>query len=124
MESLLIKPTPTSLAVSLDAGLGKISFIGRSVSEHSVEFFKPVIDWLEKYAAAPLDKTECLFKFEYFNSSARKSLVEIFKILFSIHKKGKEVVVIWSYDADDESMKELGEEYENMFSLNFHYTHN
>ncbi len=124
MDGLQIKPTPTSLAVSLDAQTGALSFSGRSVSEHSVEFFKPIIEWLEQYAASSANKTECIFKFEYFNSSARKSLVEIFKILFSLHKKGKEVTIAWHYDADDESMKELGEEYANMFSMDFRFIQN
>lgn len=121
MEALRIKPTPTSLDVSLDAESGKFSFSGRSVSEHSVEFFKPILDWLEKYAEAPAGKTECVFKFEYFNSAARKSLVEIFKIMYAIHKKGNAVDITWQYDEGDDSMRELGEEYEGLYNLKFKF---
>ena len=121
MESLQIKPTPTSLAVLLDAQTGTLSFSGRSVSEHSVEFFKPVMDWLEKYMEDPLEKTQCIFKFEYFNSAARKSLVEIFKILQSMSRSGKVISVEWHYDEGDESMKEMGEEYANLFNLKFRF---
>ena len=124
MDSLFIKPTASSLAISLDAQTGKFSFSGRSVSEHSVDFFKPVMDWLEEYSINPAEKTECVFEFEYFNSSARKSLVEICKILFSLHKKGADVIIIWKYDEGDESMKELGEEYANLFSMKFRFTSN
>lgn len=123
MEPLKIKPTPTSLEVVLDAESGKLAFSGRSVSEHSIEFFKPILDWLEKYAAAPAPKTDCTFRLEYFNSAAKKSLVELFKIIHAIHKKGSSVAVSWHYDEGDESMKELGEEYANMFSMQFSVTH-
>lgn len=121
METLQIKATPTSLAVLLDGGTGILSFSGRSVSEHSVEFFKPVLDWLGKYAEEPLEKTHCIFEFEYFNSAARKSLVEIFKIIQSIHRKGNAVTIEWHYDAGDETMKEMGEEYAALFVLKFRF---
>ena len=121
MDVLKIKPSPTSLEVSLDPSAGTLFFSGRSVSEHSIEFFKPILDWLETYVASLPEKTECVFKLEYFNSAARKSLVEIFKILHSVHKQGRLVTVAWHYDEGDESMKELGEEYENMFNLKFRF---
>lgn len=121
MDSLHIKRTATSLEVLLDAQTGKFSFSGRSVSEHSIEFFKPIIDWLQKYSEAPLARTEVVFKFEYFNSAARKSLVEIFNVLNMINKKGSPISVSWHYDEGDESMKELGEDYDNMFSLKFEF---
>src|SRR5438105_186340 len=98
MESLHIKRTATSLEVFLDAQTGKFSFSGRSVSEHSVEFFKPILDWLQKYAEVPFASTEVVFQFEYFNSAARKSLVEIFNILNAIQKKGNQVSIVWQYD--------------------------
>ena len=121
IQPLQIKPTHASLAVLLDAQAGRLSFSGRSVSEHSVEFFAPIIDWLEKYAAAPAERTECVFKFEYFNSAARKSLIEIFKVIQSMHRKGKTLSIEWYYDEGDESMKELGEEYANLFNLKFQF---
>ena len=121
MNALSIKPTPTSLAVSLDPSTGNFSFTGRSVSEHSVEFFKPVMDWMQQYALSPAPKTECLFQMEYFNSAARKSLIEILKILNDLHKKGNEVLIKWNYDEGDDSMKELGEEYANIFSMKFRF---
>ena len=124
MNALQIKPTASSLAVLLNAETGSFSFSGRSVSEHSAEFFKPVMEWMEQYALAPAAKTECVFELEYFNSAARKSLVEILKILFALHKKGAEVVIVWNYDDGDESIKELGEEYANLFSMKFKFIAN
>ena len=121
METLQIKQTPTSLAVVLDASTGTLSFSGRSVSENSAEFFKPIMDWLAKYAEQPFEKTKCIFEFEYFNSAARKSLVEIFKILQVMHRNGNPLLVEWHYDAGDESMKEMGDEYSNLFSLKFRF---
>ena len=121
MEPLHIKATPTSLDVLLDAQTGMFSFFGRSVSEHSIEFFSPVITWLEKYAETPAERTECIFRLEYFNSAARKSLIGIFTVLHSIHKKGSPVLIVWHYEEGDDSIKELGEEYASMYNLKFQF---
>ena len=121
MELLKIKATHTSLEIILDAETGKFSFSGRSIPEHGMEFFKPVIDWLEKYSENPAAETECSFRFEYFNSASKKSLIEIFKRLLSIHRKGNAVKIIWNYEHDDAGMKEMGEEYEGLFNLKFRF---
>ncbi|MBI4931659.1 MAG: DUF1987 domain-containing protein [Bacteroidetes bacterium] len=122
MEPLKIKPTPTSLEIILDAEAGKLSFSGRSIPEHGMDFFQPVIDWLNAYAqSSDTKETECAFKFEYFNSASRKCLIEIFKILLAIHRKGCPVKIVWEYEEDDAGMKEMGEEYEALFNLKFRF---
>lgn len=122
MDKLTIKPTLNSLEVSLDAETGKLSFIGRSYPENSTVFFKPVTEWIQRYAQNPAAETECFFKLEYFNSASRKCIIEFLKILDSIHKKTHSVTIIWNFEEDDENMKESGEEYQNMFSLNFKFS--
>ena len=119
MEALKIKHTANSLEVSLDAETGKLSFIGRSYPENSAGFFKPVIEWAERYALSPAAKTECLFQLEYFNSASRKCVIDLLKILDAIHKNTHSVIILWNFEEEDESMKETGEEYQTLFNLNF-----
>jgi hypothetical protein len=121
MEPLKIKPTINSLEVSLDAETGKMLFSGRSYPENSVGFFNPVIEWMENYALHPAEKTEFTFRIEYFNSASRKNVIQLFKILESIHKNAHPVTVIWDFEEGDDSMKETGEEYQNLFRLDFKF---
>ena len=79
------------------------------------------MEWIEQYALAPALKTECSFELEYFNSAARKSLIEILKVLNDMHKRGCDVIILWKYDEGDDSMKELGEEYAHIFNLKFRF---
>ena len=120
MEVLKIKRSLNTFEVSLDAE-GKFLFSGRSYPENSSVFFKPIIDWLNTYSENPSPKTECTFEIEYFNSASRKCIVEIFRILEAIHKTTNSVTVIWSYEGGDEGMKETGEEYKNLFKVNFEF---
>lgn len=122
MDALKISSTIKSLEISLDAETGKLLFSGRSYPENSVVFFKPVIEWLNQYALHPAAHTECTFMIEYFNSASRKNVIEIFKILDLISKSGHPVTVIWDFEEGDDTMKETGEEYQNLFRLDFKFT--
>jgi hypothetical protein len=119
MEPLIIAPTRTSLEVKLDPQTGQFSFSGRARPENSQAFFGPIAQWLRNYAKQPAPSTECSFRLEYFNSSARKSMMEILGILDGIHHDGKKVTVTWYYDANDDGMRETGEEYKDLFRFGF-----
>ena len=119
MDSLIIQPTERFLSVSLIAETGKFSFEGRSLPENGKEFFNPILDWLKKYALNPAAQTECTFKMEYFNSSSRKCFVDVFAVLDSIRLKGHSINIIWQYEEADDELKEMGEEYQNIYDLDF-----
>lgn len=80
------------------------------------------MEWAERYAQSPATKTECFFQLEYFNSASRKCIIELLKILDTIHKNTRSVTIVWNFEADDESMRETGEEYQNLFNLNFKFS--
>ena len=119
MDDLIIKPTERLLSVSLVPETGKFVFEGRSLPEDAKDFFKPIVRWLEQYAHSPAPQTECSFKMEYFNSSSRKCLVDVLSVLNSIHKEGHAVTIIWYFEEGDDELKEMGEEYQKEYDLDF-----
>lgn len=121
MEPLKIKRTINTLDVSLDAESGKLIFSGRSYPENSQGFYKPIMEWVEKYLQAPAPKTECAFTIEYCNSASRKCIIELFRMLEPHHKTTQSVTVIWNHEQADEGMREAGEEYKNLFKLDFQF---
>ena len=48
MEPIIIEGTPKTPTVKFDASEGVFEIKGRSIPENSVEFYKPLVDWLEK----------------------------------------------------------------------------
>ncbi|MBP8848940.1 MAG: DUF1987 domain-containing protein [Breznakibacter sp.] len=119
MEIIVRDGTPKTPSVRLDGTTGIIEVKGRSIPENSVEFYKPLIDWLEKYGAAPCANTVVNIQLEYFNTSSSKCILDIFKKLELINKKGNPVEINWYYEEDDEDMFEAGEDYQSIISLNF-----
>ena len=86
MEPISIDGTPKTPTVKFDAGTGNIEIKGRSIPENSIEFYKPLVDWLEEYANGPMDKTTVNIQLEYFNTSSSKCILDVFKKLEAIHK--------------------------------------
>lgn len=119
MENISIEGTPKTPAVNFDYQKGVVEIKGRSIPENSIEFYKPMVDWLESYASSPQSKTEVNIQLEYFNTSSSKCILDVFKKLESIHKADNDVIVNWYYEEDDEDMLEAGEDYQSIIRVPF-----
>ena len=119
MKSLVIEGTPKTPTVKFDSKAGIFEIKGRSIPENSIEFYKPLVNWLDSYKGEPLQKTIVDIRLEYFNTSSSKCILEIFKKFEAIHKDKNEVEVNWYYEEDDEDMLEAGEDYESIIRVPF-----
>ena len=119
MEPIIIDGTPKTPAVRFAAEEGVFKLEGRSIPENSVEFYKPLVDWLDAYKENPLPRTVMEIKLEYFNTSSSKCILDVFKKLEAIHKAKSEVEIKWYYEEDDEDMLEAGEDYESIIRIPF-----
>jgi hypothetical protein len=119
MENILREGSAKTPAVSFDSTSGILELKGRSIPENSVEFYKPLNDWIETYSSSPKEKTVVDIKLEYFNTSSSKCILDLFKKLERINQKGTEVHVNWYFEQDDEDMEEAGEDYQAIIKLPF-----
>ena len=119
METIIREGSPKTPYILMDGENGVIEIKGRSIPENSVEFYKPLIDWLENYTALGGKPTNVNVQLEYFNSSSSKCLLDIFKKLELLHRKGTLVDINWYYEEDDEDMFEAGEDYQSIINIPF-----
>jgi hypothetical protein len=119
MEFMNIEGTPKTPSITLNPESGIIEIKGRSIPENSIEFYKPIVDWLEDYANAPKEKTVVNIQLEYFNTSSSKCILDVFKKLENLKKGKNDIVVNWYYEEDDEDMLEAGEDYESIIKVPF-----
>lgn len=118
MKALSISSTSITPTIDFDQQTGELSLKGRSLPEQAYGLYKPVIDWLEEYVQNPADKTVLDINLEYFNSSSNKYLLLILKKLDdNLFKKGKDVIVNWYYDEDDEDSYDTALEYNEVLDL-------
>ena len=119
MDSISIEGTPKTPTINLNAGTGIVEIKGRSIPENSIEFYRPIVEWLDDYAKEPLELTTVNIQLEYFNTSSSKCILDVFKKLEAIKKAKNEVIINWYYEEDDEDMLEAGEDYESIIRIPF-----
>jgi hypothetical protein len=117
MENIFLEASSKTPNVSFNAQTGKMEISGRSIPENSFQFYEPLIEWLEKYSQQAQKQTFFDFKLDYFNTSSSMYILGILKKLEKIHLEGKNIVVRWYYDADDEDMLQTGEDLRQIVKL-------
>ena len=111
MEPLDIQGTNDTPKVLLDPESDVFEISGRSLPEDVVSFYQPILDWLEDYKSAPLEYTEFVFRYIYFNTATSKLIQDVLIKLEEIYEADNNVQVLWFYEEDDEDMLDSGEEF-------------
>lgn len=121
MENLIIEETKYTPSIKLDFKKGLLELMGKSYPENTFEFYKPMMDWVEKYFDGnEQKKTVVNMEIIYFNSSSSKLFFDFFDLLEEAHNNGKDIEINWIYDEENESALEAGEDFkEDFVTLNF-----
>ena len=121
MDNLEITATKSSPEIKFDAGNYTLSIVGESYPENTSQFYEPIYKWVDDCIDALGDKEMTLdIELIYFNSSSSKVLMDIFDTLEDASDEGKNIVVNWIYDEENDSALEYGEEFaEDMEALTF-----
>lgn len=118
VEPIMLEATADTPAVVLDADNGQFVLEKKSIPENAFDFYKPIINWVKRYARKPNELTVFEFKFSFINSSSLKQLAKLMFDLQKVNKKG-EVVVKWYYNKADEVMTTAGLRLSKLISFKF-----
>ena len=119
MEPIIIEGTPKTPSVKFDVKDGVFEIKGRSIPENSVEFYKPLNEWLDNYMQTPLDKTVVNIRLEYFNTSSSNASLMFSRDWRQYTRQNHDVEINWFYEEDDEDMLEAGEDYDSIIKVPF-----
>jgi hypothetical protein len=111
MEVLKIEGGDDTPSVVLDKENGLFEISGRSIPEDILQFYNPVLDWLDGYAKEPLPQTVFNFKLEYYNTASSRMLLDILLKLEDMYKDGTDVMVKWYYPHNDGDIEDGGRDY-------------
>jgi hypothetical protein len=103
--------------VNFDAQTGELVLGGRSIPENSFELYKPLLSWVEAYVAQPAKATRFEFRLSYFNSSSAEYILDLYRLLQKLTEAGHALECQWYYDADDEDMLQVAEDFQNMVGI-------
>ena len=121
MNIIKIAGTDDTPSVHLDKESGILELSGRSLPEDVTMFYQQILDWIDDYIKQPNDKTLFNFKLDYFNTASSKVILDILLKFEELVENGKEVVIKWFYNEDEEDMLEAGEEYADIVEVPFEY---
>ena len=125
MESLFVKGTDKTPEISFNSKAGILSFKGRSYSSDSYDFYRPINEWVNKYAQNPRENTLLEINVDYFNSVSVKYLSNLIKKLGDLSNNGKSVKINWFYseeeEEDDNEVFDLGKSIERETTIKFDY---
>jgi hypothetical protein len=112
MSNLKIAATDRSPEVDFDFNNHRLRLKGESYPEDVATFYGPVFEALNNYLLRLRDGA-CSFQFEliYFNSSSAKAIMTLLERLDEAAAAGASVSINWCYDEEDDTMRELGEEF-------------
>jgi hypothetical protein len=87
-----------------------LEITGRSIPENPELIFRRLDEWISAHFGQN-PSLAVNIQLEYINSGSSKYLYEILKKLTAFGYSGKQVILKWLYEEDDEAMLELGEHY-------------
>ena len=102
MELLHILPTDATPEVKLNPKTGEFSITGTSYSNHSVEFYEPVISFLNEYGKQPAAASILTVKLTHRNSSTDKCIIQILEALCKTKSENSKLIVKWYYSEEDD----------------------
>lgn len=112
LENLKIEKAKDTFEISCEYETGIIEICGTSYPENAMEFFEPVLDWIEEYFNNSEKKEIILnMKVNYLNSSTTKCILDIFEEVENFVKKGNSGIINWYYKKNDKIIKNSGEEF-------------
>ncbi len=117
MVKFELKETATTPNVNFDPVTGILKIEGRSIPENVIDFYHPILRWIDDYSKSPSEKTEIHLRFEYFNTSSSKRIFDIMKKLEKMAiDTNQKVVINWYYEEDDEDIFFAGNDYKALIS--------
>lgn len=117
MKNLVINGEAKTPTINFNFQNGELLISGRSIPENSVEFYEPVIAWLDEYKTSNGKALKIDIKLEYFNTSSSKCILDLFKKLEELKEVQKDIAIKWFYEEDDEDMEEAGQDFQAIINV-------
>ena len=89
----------------------QLKISGFSVPENGWSVYESIIMKVSLLIDKTPDAMNSEFKLEYFNKTSFDCILDLFKLMLVMKKKGWQIKVKWFYQKFDEDMREAGETY-------------
>jgi hypothetical protein len=111
MENFKQKATHNTPKIEGSVEEGMLSITGVCRPENSVDFFRPLINWVNYFKLNAPNSIKVVVDLEYLNTSSGMILFRILSTLKSGSNGTDSLGVVWKYNKNDDDMKQVGEDF-------------
>ncbi len=108
-KSFVVASTSSTPQVAYSTTSGLCSLVGVSTPVDSMDFYRPIIQWVMDHQSEIKEGTQFEFQLNYFNSSSMKALLWLIQQISELIQSGKDWKLVWVVLEEDEFMQEGGE---------------
>ncbi|KOA19751.1 hypothetical protein CLHOM_18400 [Clostridium homopropionicum DSM 5847] len=121
MERLYIERTKSTPEIDFDPSNNILKISGQSYPENAFKFYEPIFQWVDDYIKEIQGELliEIEFKMPYINSSSSKCIIMLLDKFQEAFDSGKDIIINWYYDEENESTIECAEEFKEDLTLPF-----
>lgn len=107
MRNLIIEKTKRTPKIEFYQH-GELFITGNSISENAIEFYQPIMMWIEEFLNTNPEKIYITVDLEYINTSCTACLIKLLKQITTNYSKKANLKIIWKFDRDDDDNYEYG----------------
>lgn len=111
MENLFIARSEETPEINFNVN-GDLLLKGVSIPENILKFYKPVMDWMERFEKQKVEYVKMTFEIEYANTSSSRVFIDLIKRVDGLKKNGVNSTIIWRYAEGDDDNYDLGKDME------------
>ena len=119
MKNLILEKSSSTPSIDFNFNTGILKMEGRSIPEDPGDFYDKIFNWVDNYYQNPKEITKVDLQLEYINSGSSKYILGFLKIIEQKYSGGKDCIINWYYEEDDESVLELGEHFKSLLKVPF-----
>ncbi len=121
MQKLIIESSKSTPEINFDPENNILSIKGQSYPENAFKFYESIFNWVDEYiqkleteASVKID-----FTLPYINTSSSKCIMMLLEKFDEAFLSGKNIILYWYYDVENESELECAEEFTEDLNLPF-----
>ncbi len=115
----LIQETDKSPLVDFDPSKSKFLIKGSLTPENPIEFYSPIIKWMNTYAFNPNTLSIFTFQISNIDSESIKQLFLILSVLENINENSGRIKIVWKYQNGDQFIENKGKELDSFIEIPF-----
>jgi len=118
MDSIFIEAGQDTPSIILNKDSSTFIVSHRSYPEDPIDFYQPILSWIQRYIQQPNDNTIFEFKLDYFNTNSSKQIFKMMLLLEQLSKSSR-VLIRWHYKKSDKEMHNHGEIFSKIINVPF-----